>query len=101
MAVFGFEATILSKARAGSLGRVRPCSQFCSVRKFTPISFANRGWLKFVGLRIAWIFVAPMRVVRIAADSLSAEMAFHLVDALHELLEVRSIRRSRPEVVVL
>ena len=38
---FGSEATIFSKARAGPVGRVRRCSQFCSVRRLTPMSFAN------------------------------------------------------------
>ena len=40
---FGSDATILSNALAGPVGLVRCCSQFCNVRKFTPISLAN--WL--------------------------------------------------------
>ena len=41
IADFGFDATIFSRARAGPVGRVRRCSQFCKVRRFTPISSAN------------------------------------------------------------
>jgi Tripartite ATP-independent periplasmic transporter, DctM component len=40
-AALGSEATISSRARAAPVGRVLCCSQFCSVRRFTPVSFAN------------------------------------------------------------
>ena len=42
----GFFSTIRNKARAGPVGRVRPCSQFWSVHRFTPMSTANCDWLK-------------------------------------------------------
>ena len=42
-----------SNTRAGPVGRVRCCSQFCSVRRFTPISLANWDWLMLAASRMA------------------------------------------------
>ena len=41
IADLGFDATILSSARARPMGRVRCRDQFCKARRFTPINRVN------------------------------------------------------------
>ena len=50
---FGFDATILSSARAGPVGWVRCCSQFCSVRTIREAAQISQSqFAKLIGVNL-------------------------------------------------